>query len=57
MEFPAMGLVLSTNLGEVIAVLIAFEALHGKLEVLHIPAANFHSPYCDGVKAVGKTII
>lgn len=43
-EFVATGLVLSTDHGEVLPVLVAFDALKGKLEVSHVPVPSAEVP-------------
>jgi hypothetical protein len=43
-EFVATGLVLSTDHGEVMPILVAFDALKGKLEVSHIPVPLAEEP-------------
>ena len=37
-QFMATGLVLSTNLGEILPIMVSFEALQGKLDVSHLPS-------------------
>lgn len=43
-NFLATGLVLSTNLGETMPLLVCFEALQGMLEVSHIPTLRLQQP-------------
>jgi len=43
-EFVATGLVLSTDHGEVMPILVVFDALKGKLDVSHAPVSHTENP-------------
>ena len=45
-QFVATGLVLSTNLGEVLPIIVSFDALQGKLELSNLPSIEQHCNDC-----------
>lgn len=45
-QFVATGLVLSTDLGEVLPIIVSFDALQGKLELSNLPSIEHHCNDC-----------